>query len=742
MNDDNGTADKLDQPGSLETHRGAKWWSVTIGVALVAATVAAYIPALESGYVWDDPQYLHENSFVQKPDGLSAIWELRYDRNAGQLRINTPQYYPLVYTFFWAEHRLWGLAPAGYHVVNVLLHAFSALLIWRIARRLGIPAGWFIAAVFALHPVQVESVAWITERKNVLSGVFYLLALLAALNYLERGRARWYVAGLALFIAALLSKTVTCSLPVVILLIRWYQTRRVARRDWVLVAPMLVIGLMAGLLTAYLERTHVGTSHVEWSEGFFERALLIAPRAFWFYAGKIAWPHPLIFIYPRWEANAAAWTSYLPLVGTLLAVTIAAGGIRRFGWGPLLLLAYSGVTLFPALGFFEVYPHRFSWVADHFQYLGCLGFIILYTVIVPWFAAHLASSRKFVGLGRAAGVCVLLVLAVLTFRQSRSYENEERLWTDTLAANPDAWIASLNLANMAAERGRYNRAAEYFEQAARHPAIRAAAYGNWGMALLRLQRMDGAIAKFQKALEVDPEDAQALAGLATAYRGIGRLDEAERTYQQALRLDPQGSMARLNLALLYSQQQRWTEAEECLQDGLRIQPRNEELRVFYAKLLTQIGRWDEAVAYYRTILPERLFALDALSTYVEALCHGGEYAEAFEVCRQRLAEVPNDARALRALARLRASCPVDALRDGAEAVRIATRLVRATGEDPLMLDTLARAQAEVGNFTAAVATAERALRAAERKDMTDLAKEIEARLQLFRHNKPYRDVVP
>jgi tetratricopeptide (TPR) repeat protein len=736
------SADRLQCPSSIDAARGIRRRRLAGGIALVVVTFIAYIPALQSEYVWDDDQYLTDNRLVQIPTGLSAIWALSYDEESGWLRINTSQYYPLVYTSYWIEHLIWGLRPVGYHAVNVALHAISALLVWRLTRRLGIRASWFIAAVFALHPVEVESVAWITERKNVLSGVFYLLALLAGMSFLERGRARWYLASLVLFVAALLSKTVTCSLPVVIVLVCWYRGRRLGSREALLIGPMLLLGLGAGLFTAYVEQTQVGAGYVSWGAGFLERALLVAPRAFCFYAQKVAWPHPLIFIYPRWEPDLAALVSYVPLVVGLGVAALALLGVRRVGWGPALLLAYAGVTLFPALGFVEVYPHRFSWVADHFQYLGSLGFIILYTSVVVWIGRRLGETASVVRVGRVAAVCVLLVLAGLTFRQSRSYENEQRLWSNTLAANPNAWIASLNLGILASNDGRYDKTAEYFEHTAGIPGAKGVAYGNWGIALLRLNRVEGAIAKFEQALEIDPNDARTHASLAAAYSGSGRLEEAERAALTAVRLDPEWSMGWLNLALVYEQQQRWDEAEQCMQRILRLQPGKCHIRVLYAGMLVRMQRWEEAVEYFRSVPPERVRAHGALVAFVEALCQVGEYAEALAACQQGLEAAPDDARLLRKLAWLRATCPVDAIRNGTEAVRITAKLVQLAPDDPVLLDTLACAYAETGDFSAAIATAERALRSARRGQAVELAREIEAHLELFGASRPCRQTHP
>jgi tetratricopeptide (TPR) repeat protein len=734
--------DRRDRPHFLVETPRARWRGVAGVIALVAVTFVAYIPALRSGYVWDDDQYLTDNHLVQTPRRLAAIWAIWYDHEAGRLRINTPQYYPLVYTSYWIEHLLWGLQPAGYHAVNVLLHALSALLIWRITQRLRVPAGWFIAAVFALHPVHVESVAWITERKNVLSGFFYLLALLAFLRFFEASRAKWYMLGVLLFIAALLSKTVTATLPIAIVLVRWYQRRRISGRDVLLLTPMVVLGAAAGLLTAHLERSHVGALGSEWSQSFLERSLIIAPRAFWFYASKIAWPHPLIFIYPRWEIDTGAWVSYLPLFAVLAALGLASAGVRRFGWGPLLLLLYAGATLTPALGFFQVYPHRFSWVADHFQYLASLGFIALYTIIVVRLGTWLAPSRRAVAAGRAGGIGLLLILGSLTFRQSRSYENAQRLWQDTLAANPDAWIASLNLGILASQAGRYDSAAESFEHTARYPVARSEAYGSWGTALLRLNRPDGAIAMFEKSLAANPKNPKSYAGLAAAYAQAGRLDLAEQALQEELRLDPERPMAWLNLGMLRSRQERRAEAERCFQRAIALAPHLPGARLAYADLLSDTKRWRAAAEQYRAAQCEWPSAFTASPQLVNALFESGDYAEALRVCQEALEENPKDVRLLQALAWIRATCPVDALRDGVEALHIATQLARGVGQTPRVLDTLACAYGETGDFDRAVVVGEQALQAAKSAAASDLAAEIEGHLELFRSRKPYRHTGP
>ena len=741
--------DRTHTPEGLDHRRRprCRWRTAGAGLVIVAATLAAYVPALRSGYIWDDDQYLTENPLVQTPAGLRAIWELHYDGDARRLRIHTPQYYPLVYSSFWVEYRLWGLAPFGYHLVNVLLHALSALLVWRIGRRVGIPAPWFVAAVFALHPVQVESVAWITERKNVLSGVFYLLALAALLRFLEgrQAGAWWYVAGLVCFCAALLSKTVTCSLPVVLVLLLVYRRRRVGWRVWAALTPLFVVGVCAGLLTAYLERTHVGAGGAEFSLPLWQRTLLVAPRAFLFYAGKIAWPHPLIFIYPRWQIDPETWTAYLPLAGCVLVAAVAWLGRRRWGWGPLLLLAFSAVTLAPALGFFNVYPHRFSWVADHFQYLGCLGFIVLYTSAAAWllraWARHRAAARVC---RRVAGAVVLVALGVRSHDHARSFADARRLWEDTLAANPHAWIASLNLGILASREGDYARAAEYFEQTARTPGARAEAYSSWGTALQRIHRTEGAVVKYREAIEADPLRSKGWGELGAALARLGHLDEAISALRKATQLEPDWITPWLNLGAIYASPARFdpSEAERCLRRAISISPLAVEPRLVYADLLGKLGRWAEAVRQYRTIERERPDAFRAGGRLAEALVRCGQWREALRRCRAGLETDPTNLRYAHTLARILATCPDAALRDGREAVTLARRLARQRPRDPLVLDTLACAYAELGEYDRAMRAAERAIEIARKRGDAALAARLQKHLDRFAARQPWHGETP
>ena len=511
-----------------------------MGRRLFLMTVVAYLPAMRCGFVWDDDDYVQNNAALRSVEGLRRIW---FDLHT------TPQYYPLVHTSYWVEYHLWGLNPAGYHIVNICLHALGAILAWRVLKFLQIPGAWAAAAIFALHPVFVESVAWITERKNVLSGVLYFSAALAYLRFAfptQTGRGRrWYVAALVLFVGALLSKTVTCSLPAALLLVLWWKRGRIGRRDVVALGPFFALGLAFGLLTAWLEKHQVRAVGEEWNLSLPER-VLVAGRVLWFYAAKLVWPVQLTFVYPRWSVNAGIWWQYLYPVAAVAAMLALWLGRARLGRGPLVAVLFFAGTLMPALGFFDVYPMRYSYVADHFQYLASLGLITLGSA-VSWRAAGRLGET-----GRQAGAVILvLILATcgtLAWRQVPVYANRETLWRDTLRKNPGAWMAHNNLGNLLQAAGKPELALEHYRQALRIKPDDGPTHNNLAGVLTALGRLDDAIGECREALRLYPDDAEAHCNFGIALSAKGELREAIRHYRAALRLRPDLGQAGNNLA--------------------------------------------------------------------------------------------------------------------------------------------------------------------------------------------------
>ncbi|MGD1071380.1 MAG: tetratricopeptide repeat protein [Bryobacteraceae bacterium] len=524
---------------------------------LVCATLAAYIPALHGGLLWDDDAHL------TRPDlqSLHGLWRIWFELGA------TQQYYPLLHSAFWVEHRLWGDAVLGYHLTNVLLHAAAACLVVMILRRLAIPGAWLAGAIFALHPVGVEAVAWISEQKSTLSAVFYLASALAYLHFDRTRRGSQYFLALGLFVLALLSKTVTATLPAALLLVFWWQRGRLAwRRDVLPLLPWFAVGASTGLFTAWIERNLIGAQGADFALTPIERCLL-AGRVIWFDLLHVVWPVNLIFVYPRWTVSAAVWWQYLFPVGVF---ALAAGLWLIFrSRGPLAGFLFFAGTLFPVLGFFNVYPFVYSYVADHFQYLAILG------IIVP-LASGLTLAARRISAGKPLEIMLLVLLGVLTYRQSGMYRDSATLYRETLARNPDCWLAHNNLGHDLLEvPGQLPEAIEHFEAALRLQPNYPQAYNNLGIALMELPgRLPEAIADFQTALRIQPKYPEAYNNLGVALSRIpGHLPEAIADFEAALRLQPEYAEAQNNLGIALSRiPGRLPEAIGHFEAALRIKP--------------------------------------------------------------------------------------------------------------------------------------------------------------------------
>jgi protein O-mannosyl-transferase len=536
-------------------------------IFIVLAVFIAYWPALRSGFIWDDDAYVTHNQTLHNLNGLQEIWF-----NAGA----TPQYYPLVFTTFWLEYHLWGLNPLGFHLVNVLLHALGSLLLWRVLAQLKVPGAWLAAAIFALHPVQVESVAWITERKNVLSAVFYFLAALAYLRFINTEnsgsadiqRRYFYFAAFILFVAALLSKTVTCSLPAALLLVHWWKKGRLRPQDILSLLPFFLVGMGLGLATAWLEKNHVGAHGTDWSLTLTER-FLVAGRALCFYTAKLLCPARLTFIYPRWEIDPApgwGWLYPIAAIGGVAELWL----VRRWiGKGPLVAALFFAGTLAPALGFVNIYPMRFTFVADHYQYLACLGPIALFAGAAAYFSEkwRINPSTKY-----ALIFLLLSVLGTLTWRQAGVYQNLETLWRDTLAKNPACWMAHTNLGRLLTAQGILADAELHYRTAIRLKPDDEDVYYNYGNMLVKAGRLDEAIPQYRQALQLSPADAETWNNLGVVLYQKHRTDQAIACFHEAVRYRPDFPDAHFNLGNALFVEHKLDEAVAEYREALRLAP--------------------------------------------------------------------------------------------------------------------------------------------------------------------------
>ena len=642
-------------------------------VALLLVTLVAYYPAWHGGLLWDDDAHITRVD-LRSVEGLWRIW---FDVGA------TQQYYPVTHSAFWVLHRLFGEATFGYHLVNISLHATSAFLFAVILRRLAVPGAVLAAFIFALHPVHVESVAWITELKNTLSGVFYLGAALAYLRFDTDRQRQLYVLALVLFALALLSKTVTATLPAALLVVFWWQRGHLRLREDVLpLLPFFALGVIGGAVTAWVERTHIGAEGAAFGFSIVERCL-IAGRAIWFYLAKLVWPSSLVFIYPRWTIDSLAWWQYLfPLAAGLMLAGL--WWYRTRSRAPLAAALLFIGTLVPALGFVNVYPFVFSFVADHFQYLASLGVIALLSA-----GATLLTRRRRVTPAVAAGLAVLVLgaAATLTWRQSRDYVDEETLYRTTLRSNPSSPMVRNNLGELLRKRA--------------------------GVVNPNRRLLEEAESQFREALRLRPDDfPQAHNNLGTTLLALDRFDDAIDEYRKALRFRPNDSIIQGNLSLTFTKKAnalqmagRLDEAIAACREALRVTPDFAEAHGLLADALASQEAFEQAIPHYRAFVKARPQDANAWTGLGVASALSGRSDDAVAAFRNAVAAAPDTSRLRQNLARaLLSSGQV------ADAAQEAQRAVTLDGNDPSAHEVLGRVFAAQRRFDDARGAFERALR--------------------------------
>ncbi len=600
-----------------------------VALALPVAVLAAYWPALSGALVWDD------DAHVTRPDlrSLHGLWRIWFEPGA------TQQYYPVLHSAFWVEHRLWGDAPFGYHLVNVLFHLGAVLLLYRVLRRVSVPGALLGASLFALHPVCVETVAWISEQKNTLSAAFYMGAALAYLRFDGERRWRWYGLGLGLFGLALLSKSVAATLPAALLVVLWWRRGALSWRGDVLpLLPWLCMSAAAAAVTAWVERTFIGARGPTFELGAIER-ILVAGRAVWFYLAKIAWPADLVFVYPRWTVDPHAGWQYL-YPAAAVAVLAALYGIRRLSRGPLAAALLFAGTLFPALGFINVYPFVFSYVADHFQYLAAAALIPAAAAGLTLAADRLTGAAK--AASRAAALCVLAALAGLSWRQAGNYRGPETFYASILAGNPASWLAHDNLGVVLAHRGRLDEAAAHYREAMRLNPGYPEAYNNFGNVLAQKGMWDEAAAAYAGALHARPSFAAAEKNWGKAMSDAGRLGDAELHFRNALRIQPDYADARYGLANALANSGRLSAAVAEYGAALKLQPDSPEVHANLGLALAELGLWTEALPQIAEAIRLRPGYAEAHAYYGYALAGAGRLAQAIDEYREALRVGPDN----------------------------------------------------------------------------------------------------
>ncbi|HUB67103.1 MAG TPA: tetratricopeptide repeat protein [Candidatus Methylacidiphilales bacterium] len=580
-------------PASPRPERLQDDW--TWGLLLALAVLATYLPVLHAGFIWDDDVFVTNNPCIIGPLGLKEIWTT-----------NAADICPLTLTTVWFEHALWGSAPLPYHLANVLLHAACAALLWRVLLSLQVPGAWLGAALWALHPVQVESVAWVTEIKNTQSGLFFLLSILFFVRGLRAesphpegrtGDSGDYA--LTLFFAALAmaSKSSTVVLPVVLCLCAWRVESRWRWNNLAKAAPVFLLSVIACALSLWTQAKPLQASNDPiWRRTFSER-LATAGDAVWFYLGKLIWPHPLMMLYPQWQIDAGQWFAYLPALAALIILFVL--WFKRDLWpgSAFFAFAYFLITLLPVLGFVNMGFFQFSFVTDHFQYLASMGVMALTGAGLIWLLDPILSRHSYVRPALCAGL--LLILGAASWQRSWVYRNSVTLWSDTLAKNPACGEAYNNLGAALSRQGQLDKATALFQKALKINPKDARAYFNLGDVLFKKGEMDAAAVQFQKTLEVDPAYAEACVNLGTIFFKEGQTDEAIAQYQRALQINPHLTGAYDNFGKILSQTGQPDQAMIEYQKALEINPNYAQAYYDMGNILVQKGEMDKALAKFQ-----------------------------------------------------------------------------------------------------------------------------------------------
>jgi len=753
------------------------------GGLIVLLVFLAYFPALHGGFVWDDDTHISTNETLRSWSGLWAIW---FRPGA------TCQYYPLSFTLFWLGYQLWGLNPLGYHLLNMALHSLVAVLLWQILERLKVRGAWLAGVIFALHPVCVMSVAWMTELKNTLSAALALGAGWAYVRYAGLGvygaaKAsddnpgpgasgtdwRYGVLSLVLFLLAMFAKTAVSFLPATLLLVAWWQQERMVWRKTVPLLLMLGLVAVMGEVTFYIEHLHgaVGTG---FKLGWLER-VLVSGRSFWFYLGKLFFPYPLTFIYERWNINEAGGWQYLYPAATVGLFAALWRTRREIGKGPFAAMLHFYISTSLLILVVVLYMTRYSFVSDHWQYFGCLSVLALaaagMTRVLDW----LGKWNRF--LKPVLVGTLLLVLGLLTWHQCGMYADVKTLWRDTLAKNPGCWLAQNNLGaeleddgkideaishyckavqlnpnyfealynvgHVLAGQGRLDEAIENFRKAIQINPYYIKALNDLGVALTTKGRFDEAIENYRKVIQINPNDYIALYNLGHTLAARGRFDEAIGNYRKAIQINPNCFEALNNLGVALAAQRRFDEAIETYRKAIQINPNFSPVRDNLGQALSGQGRFDEAIESYGKAIQTDPNHADTHFNFGLALNQLGRTKEAVAQYREALKLNPELAVALNNLAWVRAVNSDDELRNGAEAVRLAERACELTHyNEPLFIRTLAAAYAESGRFPEAVTTAEKAEQLASSAGLKDLAGNNRQLLELYQAGKPYRESRP
>jgi len=602
------------------------------GLLLLLAVCLTYSPVCWAGFIWDDYTHLTGNPCIIGPLGLTEIWTTK-----------AASICPLVLTTFWVEHAIWGLNPLPYHLVNVLLQGACAVVLWRVLRNLQVPAPWLGAALWALHPLQVESVAWISEMKNTQSCLFYLLAILFFVKSLRtrmsnETEGRNYALTLLFAALAIASKFSTVILPLVLALCAWWVEGRWQWRTLIRLAPIFLMSVVASGVTYWLgtmESVLVEASARSWPERVAATGDVI-----WFYVGKLIWPHPLMAIYPRWQIDAGQWSSYLPLLAAIIVLFVL--WLKRETWARACFFsfAYFLIVLLPFLGLIDQSFWRLSFVEDHLQYLAAMGPLALVGAGLVRLIEFIIPEKRALQLSLGSGL--LLLFGALSWQRAWAYENEETLWNDNLTKNPACWVGHNNLGFAHLKTGQIDDAMAHFQKGLELNSNDFSAHLGLGIILDQKSQVDEAILHYRKAIEINPIFGEALVNLGNALLQKHQADEAIVQYQKAVAINPNIAGLCFNLGNAYLQKGKIDEAIAQYEKAVKIDPTLAAAHNNLGNSLRLKGRFDEAIVQFQQTLDLDPNLIDAHYNLGLALLEKGRTKEAIAEFQKVLQLNPGD----------------------------------------------------------------------------------------------------
>jgi protein O-mannosyl-transferase len=671
-----------------------QWLLLGAGI-IVLAVLWIYAPVYHGDWLWDDDQLLTTNATVQSKSlaGLTKLW----------LDPDGADYFPLSYSFLWAQWPFFGLQSTGYHVTSILLHALSALLVWALFAQLRIPAAFLGGLLFAIHPVCVESVSWVSEIKNTLSMPFFLLSCIcwvmqddAAESAPVRSRTGLlYLMSVVFFLVAMFAKTSMVALPVVLLVHAWWKRGRITQDDLTKTAPFFLISLLLGLITIYYQHGRaIGTEKMPVESlftpaGFLQRTAVVG-MAIFFYLSKVIAPVGLLPIYPRWEAPQAwqflAWPAMfaaIPWIRENVGTAVRPGWGRHVAFG----LGFFLLMVAPVLGFVTISYMRITWVADHFIYLPMLGVIaLLVGGAGAWYDSSDEQRRPWL-IGGAATMFAVLAFSAHVY--AMAWRDEDALWSHTLRTNESAWQAHNRLGARKFARNDVEGAHYHFTRSTALRPDLGETHNNLGTTLSRKGQLDEAIKEFAEARRLTPQVMQMNVNLVNALMMTGRKEEAEQALRKSIEFfkkdaaDPKSVAARNDPG------------------GHRKS----------AHLLSTLGRHEAAVSELLVALEKQPEEIDVHMQLATAQQAAGKYADAvttFENAARRFA--PRGLRREQAalIEQKIADCKVAAGRP-AEAVQHYQRLLATYGRNPVLWNNMAVALYALGRRAESVQAFEKAL---------------------------------